>query len=105
MNKRRSLVLCLIILTVYCGFYLYVRSNHWIVHRSGFAFGNTDNHRLVFGDISLSITATTFPKQRVFAYWIFAPLRYAETGYWYIRYPVGKPWPYYDRSNTQGNDD
>jgi hypothetical protein len=90
MKKRRLFMLGFFLLTLYCGLYLYVRSNHWIVHRSGFAFGNTDNHRVVLGDV-----VTT---QRHIAYLVFAPLRYAETGYWYVRYPKSEPWPYFETS-------
>ncbi len=97
MNKRRSFVLCLTLFTVYCGFYLYIRSNHWIVHRSGFAFGNTDNHRVGFGRV-----ATT---QRQIAYLVYTPLRWAETAYWHLRYPVGKPWPYFDQPTSSETDD
>jgi hypothetical protein len=74
---------------LYFGGYLYARSAQWLVHRSGFAGGNTDNHSVVEGDRSFGWNADAGV-----SYYFFTPLRWGETTYWYLRYPTGTPWPY-----------
>jgi hypothetical protein len=97
MTKRRYAILGISLLSLYCGSYLSVRNNHWIIHRSGYAFGNTDNHRVVKGDMGVMYT----PGYRyLLAYWVYMPLRFAETAYWYVRYPKGQPWPYFQSSTN-----
>lgn len=93
LSRRSKIALCIAALfAVYVGGYLFVRSQHWLVHRSGFAYGNTDNHSIAIGDLGWGFN----PEYRVaqVSYLVFAPLRWGETAFWYIRHPTGKPWPY-----------
>lgn len=72
--------------------YGYVRSQHLLVHYSTSAAGNTNSHRIMGGDFGLGFN----PAYQIagISYWAFTPLRQIETGFWYLRYPVGQPWPY-----------
>ena len=91
--QRRVLILALAIVGVlYVAGYSYVRSQHYLVHYSGFVQGNTDNHRIDVGDLGLGFNIA-WPIAEV-SYWVFTPLRWMEAGYWYLRHPVGQPWPY-----------
>ena len=81
-----TLIVAVVTAAAYMGGYAYVRSQGWLVHRSGFAHGNTDNHSVAVGDHNHQAGAVA----EIF----FAPLRQVETMYWYVRHPVGKPWPY-----------
>jgi hypothetical protein len=88
LTRRRKFVFALLaFLVLYIGGYLCVRSQHWLVHRSGSAYGNTDNHSVTVGDLGLGWN----PAHRVaqVSYVLFAPLRWAETAYWYLRHPAG----------------
>ena len=90
MRRLRWIIVLLLVLTVYCGGYVYVRQQQWLVHCSGFAYGNTDNHRVDIGDMGIG----ELPFEVWASYWVFAPLRWMETAYWYLRYPKGHAWPY-----------
>ncbi len=88
-RKRNLIVLAigLFLLIGYVGQYRHVRQDHYLVHYSSFADGKTAKHRIDIGD---------FPGMTGPWVWhiVFTPLRWAETGYWYIRHPPGQPWPY-----------
>ncbi len=81
-----------VLVAVYVGGYLYVRSQHWLVHRSGFAYGKTDSHSVVMGDLGPGMAAG-YPMAHL-SYYLFTPLRWGETACWYACYPAGRPWPY-----------
>jgi hypothetical protein len=93
-KSRRSKIALLVAaaLAVYVGGYLFVRSQHWLVHRAGFAYGKTDSHAVTVGDLGLGAGLTHYAAH--FSYFLFAPLRWAETAFWSVRHPVGTPWPY-----------
>lgn len=72
--------------------YGYVRSQHLLIHSSTVAAGNTNSHRIRGGDFGLGFNPAYLVAG--ISYWAFTPLRQIETGFWYLRYPVGQPWPY-----------
>jgi len=94
MFSKHFLIVMLVLLTAYVGMYLYVRQHHWLIHKSGFAFGMTDNHSVIMGDPAHVDVSW---RRRSIAYLVFTPLRYVETAYWYVRYPKDEPWPYFQR--------
>ncbi len=77
---------------LYLAGYSYVRSRHYLVHSSGFAAGTIDNHRIAVGDLGLGFNSAY--RVAGLSYWVFTPLRWLETGYWYLRHPAGQSWPY-----------
>lgn len=85
------LIVVLFLAGAYCAGYLYVRHNHWMIHRSGYAFGNTAQHHIALADPGHS----PHPPEVAVAWYLFTPLRYIETAYWYWRYPTDEPWPYF----------
>lgn len=88
-SRRHILRLSFILLlTLYGGGYVYVRTTHLLIHRSGFSLGKTDNHEIAAGDLGRGFNLS-YP-----SYAIFTPARWAETCCWYVAYPPGKPWPY-----------
>ena len=94
MRKPRKTVAVALatVVTFYFSAYLYVRSKQWLVHRSGFTGGMTANHSVDIGNLGLGWNADYGAVQ--VSYWVFTPLRWGETAYWYLRHPAGKPWPY-----------
>ncbi len=93
MRRWRLPILVLTISGVgYVGGYLYVRSQNLLVHYSSFANGNTDSHRIDIGDLGPGFNPSNQTAR--ISYYIFTPLRWVETGFWYMRYPRNKPWPY-----------
>lgn len=80
------------VVMIYLGGYCYVRSQGWLVHRSGFAHGNTDNHSVGVGDLGRGGSLQS--QAAAISHVVFTPLRWAETAYWYLRHPAGTPWPY-----------
>lgn len=96
---RRPILALTIFGVLYVVGYAYVRCQHYLIHRSGFAFGNTENHRITAGDFGVG----NYQVARFTAvyYWLFTPMRWMETGYWYLRYPTDEPWPYYAGPNQR----
>ena len=89
---RLPIVAVNIVGALYISGYGYARSNHYLVHYSGFVNNQTDNHRIAVGDLGLGIN----PSAQIagVSYWVFSPLRWIESKYWYLQHPVGQPWPY-----------
>jgi hypothetical protein len=94
-SKRGKVLLVLAVLLLgglYVAAYSHARERHWIVHRSGYAGGNTATHSMAPGDFG---TGFNPEHQRASAvYLIFLPLTLVEDVYWHWRHPVGSPWPY-----------
>jgi len=81
-----------VLAAAYCGGYLHLRQRHWFVHYSTAAYGNTYSHRVDMGDLWFAPP----PVGVITAFYLYAPLRWLETGYWYARYPRNRPWPYFE---------
>ena len=97
--KWRWLLVATVMAVTYVGAYLWVRSQHYLVHYSGYAHGNTANHRVSTGDFWTPL-ASAAPYGPTVSYYLFTPLRWIETGYWYLRYPTNRPWPYFQGNNS-----
>jgi hypothetical protein len=81
------------VVVFYVAAYLWTRSQHYLVHYSGAAGGDTDNHRIDTGDLGTGFNPDYHLANA--SYIVFTPLRWVETGYWYLRHPPGQPWPYF----------
>lgn len=100
-SRRVGIAIAILLLAgLYVGGYLAARSRHYLVHYSGSAYGNTANHRIGAGDLGTGLN----PAYQVAGVCdiIFTPLRWIETGYWYVRYPTDQPWPYGAGSASSG---
>lgn len=92
-QQWRSLAFAFTIIgTLYILSYGYVRSQHILIHSSTSAAGNTNSHRIRGGDFGLGFNPAYLVAG--ISYWAFMPLRSIETRFWYLRHPVGQPWPY-----------
>ncbi|MFO0596970.1 MAG: hypothetical protein U0228_16765 [Myxococcaceae bacterium] len=80
-------VIVALLLVVYCGLYVLVRVEHFLVHERAITFDAHGHqlvleHRVRFGDVGLPVDPlVTF----------FTPLRFAESLVWNVIEPVGKP--------------
>lgn len=91
-SKRLTMMALAVVWAGYVGAYAQVRSQRWLVHRSGYAHGMTDSHSIAVGDLGPGWNAN-YEAARA-GYIVFAPLRWCETACWYWRHPAGEPWPY-----------
>jgi len=91
-TRKKLAWLVVVFAMVYVGGYCFARSRGWLIHRSGFAGGNTDHHSIDVGDLGRGGSPAYGAAYA--SHLVFTPLRWGETAYWYVRHPVGKPWPY-----------
>jgi hypothetical protein len=94
--KRKLLVALLVVvaplLASYVTSYACVRDRHVLVHTMGCSGGGPmkiERHGVGPGDLVMS-------RSPAVCFWLFAPLRWAETALWYLREPRGSACPGFD---------
>ena len=79
-----------LLLILYGSAYLYARSQHLLIHRTGYHHGHyLANHRITGGDFGTGFNSTM--RLASACEILFTPLRWVETVLWYVAQPPRSP--------------
>lgn len=91
-QHRLVILITMIILGIYIAGYGLARNQHLLVHYVAYVDGKIDSYRIDVGDLGTGYNPAYHLAH--FSDYVFTPMRWIESGYWYLRYPVGSSWPY-----------
>lgn len=91
-TRRRYYILCILslLLACYLASYVYLRDEHYIIHRAGYTGQTVANHWVEQGENMRAL----HPLVATAIGLIYSPAMGVEWLYWQIAEPEGSPWSY-----------